>query len=206
MKGGFNVWPILIVFLGVALLVLAMFKQPSWFFVVLSVLAFGGFFWFLEGNPFLFILYMFGVFLMVLELYIPDFGLAGLAGIFALVYSLSQMVTDFSTLILIILGSLLTGILVAAGMLKTGHDLVLSPGFVLTDNLQKASSHSRSADGAQLLGEVGLSQSPLRPVGKALIQDHYYEVYADGAFIDVDIPVRVVNVSQNKIYVRRDDV
>jgi membrane-bound serine protease (ClpP class) len=58
------------------------------------------------------------------------------------------------------------------------------------------------SDGVVKTGDFGMSESPLRPAGKALFGDSYVNVVADGSFIDAGRPIKVVDVSGYRIVVR----
>lgn len=52
-----------------------------------------------------------------------------------------------------------------------------------------------------LLGRQGVAASPLRPAGRMLFDERYFDVVTRGEFIDTGAPVRVVAVFQNRIVV-----
>jgi membrane-bound serine protease (ClpP class) len=52
------------------------------------------------------------------------------------------------------------------------------------------------------LGEHGIADSPLRPAGKARFGDRFIDVVSDGAFIDREKPVRVIEIAGNRVVVR----
>jgi len=51
-------------------------------------------------------------------------------------------------------------------------------------------------------GDVGKSVSRLVPMGKALINNEYYEVSSSGEFIDPGVEITVVSIEKNKIFVK----
>jgi membrane-bound ClpP family serine protease len=58
------------------------------------------------------------------------------------------------------------------------------------------------------VGDVGVTESRLNPVGKAIFGEHVVEVHSHGAFIGEGTPVEIVQVSGTRIIVRKigDDV
>ncbi len=52
------------------------------------------------------------------------------------------------------------------------------------------------------VGDTGKAISRIVPIGKALINDQYYEVKSDGEFIDQGTDLIVTKVDRNKIYVK----
>jgi membrane-bound serine protease (ClpP class) len=55
----------------------------------------------------------------------------------------------------------------------------------------------------QLLEAEGVALTPLRPAGSAVIRGQRYDVVTLGDFIDKDTPVKVVDISGNRIVVRQ---
>jgi membrane-bound ClpP family serine protease len=51
-------------------------------------------------------------------------------------------------------------------------------------------------------GDTGKAISRIVPIGKALINDQYYEVRSDGEFIDQGTNLIVTKVDRNKIFVK----
>jgi len=51
-------------------------------------------------------------------------------------------------------------------------------------------------------GDVGKSVSRLVPMGKALINNEYYEVSSSGEFIDPGTEITIVSIEKNKIFVK----
>ena len=62
-------------------------------------------------------------------------------------------------------------------------------------------SSSREED--ELLGKEGVTVSELRPAGIALINGRRTDVVTDGEFVAVDQVVEVIEVSGNRVVVRR---
>jgi len=52
------------------------------------------------------------------------------------------------------------------------------------------------------IGDAGTTVSRLAPMGKAIINDEYYEVRSSGEFLDQETEVIVTKIEFNKIYVK----
>jgi len=52
------------------------------------------------------------------------------------------------------------------------------------------------------VGQTGMTSSRLAPMGKALINNQYYEVHSTGAFIDQNEEIIVVKVEGLSIFVK----
>ena len=53
------------------------------------------------------------------------------------------------------------------------------------------------------MGDEGVADSPLRPAGKARFGQDYVDVVTDGVFVDQGDHVKVVDISGNRVMVRR---
>lgn len=54
------------------------------------------------------------------------------------------------------------------------------------------------------LGEVGKTISALRPQGTAIFEDRHHEVQTNGEFLPPNTPVRIINLTHNKITVEEN--
>ncbi len=54
-------------------------------------------------------------------------------------------------------------------------------------------------------GQEGRSVSRLAPLGKALINDEYFEVRSESSFVDPDVDIVITRIEDNKIYVKPKD-
>ena len=53
------------------------------------------------------------------------------------------------------------------------------------------------------VGETGLADSPLRPAGVARFGDLFIDVVADGSYVEKGSPIRIIQISGNRIVVRK---
>lgn len=205
----------------------------SGFFGIGGALCFSLFFWsrFLGGTAdwLEIVLFVFGLVLMAVEVFvIPGFGVFGLMGGAAIVCSLvlasqtfvipgsSEEFEQFSWS----LGTLSSSIIVVvvAGILLSHflpripglRNLILAPqhesGAGPQLNPALAGDRSRTAAIEQdvgLIGQLGEAFTTLRPAGRARINGRLVDVVAEGAFLDPGTPVEVVDVSGNRVIVRR---
>ncbi len=159
-------------------------------------------------------LFVVGVVLLLAEIFvIPGFGIAGVAGLIAVVFSLgvslignigfdfpsgtevsSAVTTLAATLVLFII------LLFSLGRYLPRSErfnlLVLQPA--LSSDIGYTSAHSHF----EFMGKNGLSTTPLRPSGSAEIAGRRVDVVTDGEFIDSGTPVEVVNVQGARVQVR----
>ncbi|HZJ87344.1 MAG TPA: NfeD family protein [Erysipelothrix sp.] len=192
---------IIALFIGVFLGVSAAFIKPNLLFMVLSFVAFGFYFNIPQPNFLIYALFIFSVILLIIEFYIPGFGISGILGITG---SLSAFyLSGLSIVDSVILSLLLFGLALATLFmyLKLGYKLNLSPGLILNTNKE---SQYASRDISPLINKRGVTQTPLRPVGKVMIDDEVYEAYSGEDMIASQQEVIVHKIENNKIYVRRE--
>ncbi|MCF8230499.1 MAG: NfeD family protein [Bacteroidales bacterium] len=141
-----------------------------------------------------------GLLFLILEILVfPGQAVAGIIGIALLIIGIWQSY--------LVLGST-TGNWILVGTLAASIGLLI---FALRSKTWKRAMLSDDIDGKvnvidQLkikVGDEGKTISRLNPVGKALINDDYYEVHTQGDFVDPGTEVIVTKISFNKIYVKR---
>jgi len=153
-----------------------------------------------------------GFVLLVLEIFvIPGFGLAGIAGIVALLAGLSlSLIGGGATwgFVALALGRVLISVFLALAAsllllrflprLPFGRQLILATGLGAGEGYASAPESD-----SKWLGKTGTSFSPLRPAGIAVIDGERVDVVSDGEFIDAGASILVTRVDGNRIVVRR---
>lgn len=191
--------------LSIFALCLSIFFRPAWLFMGVSAVLAGLYFGVMEGNYLVFIIYLLGVLLLVIEFYIPDFGIVGIMGFIALITSFYLHLGDWTELVLTALG-----VVVVAGVsifipAKMGRPISLGPGFVLNTASNKESGYSTSRDLTFLVGASGVAASSLRPVGRGKFHDQYFEVISLEDMIYEGQAIHVDHVVGSRIYVRKGE-
>ena len=159
------------------------------------------------------ILFLVGLILVALEIFvIPGFGVPGIAGIIAIVISLTlslvrnvdgfdfsfvpenSMAVAFLTVSLVLMisvfsiffgGDKVMEVLFNRGSIGLSAEQTREDGFVAAD-VNKLNSY---------LGKDGIAQTDLRPAGKILIENEWLDAQSDGEFIPKGSPVLVTTVS-----------
>lgn len=159
-------------------------------------------------------LFVVGVGLLLAEIFvIPGFGIAGVAGLIAVVFSLgvslignigfdfpsgpavsSAVMTLAATFVLFIILLFSLGRYLPRS--ERFNQLVLQPALSSDMGYTSADSHF------EFLGKNGLSTTPLRPSGSAEISGKRVDVVTDGEFIESGTPVEVVDVQGARVQVR----
>lgn len=189
--------------IGSALLSLALFYNPKWLILGLSLISFGIYFEMPNGDILTFIIFLLGILLIIIEFYVPDFGVIGIAGLLAVIISLFMHIGNISTLILTILAVLLVASVAIIIPLRMGRSLTIGPNFVLETSSNKEAGYSSQKDYSFLTQANGVSITTLRPVGRAEFDGSYYEVISLEDMIKEGESIYVARVEGAKIYVRK---
>ncbi len=137
------------------------------------------------------------VFMLLEVLVVPGTTFVGIIGILLMVVGIYFAYTQHSTLM---------------GHYFLGGSVVLS--LVVIYLALKSDTWKKATLSAELTGKVntieqdkvkvgdeGKAISRLTPMGKALINENYYEVESRGGYVDENSDIVVVKISGNKIYV-----
>lgn len=148
-----------------------------------------------------------GLLLIVFEIFIPEFGFAGILGIILLIVGLhwtigdlGQTIRDLSMAVVIT-----TGLVVY--LVRKGYSLANVNKLVLQTNLQ-GNNEVKSEESIVNIqpGIEGMTQTPLRPSGKVTFGDDdgpAFDVLSTEGHISEDIPVIVEKIQGTKILVRK---
>lgn len=152
------------------------------------------------------ILFIAGFVLLLIELFVPGFGIFGALGIIALVLCIVfQAKSVLEALILfLIIGAIVVALaLVAARSLRRGW--LYRSSIVLKDAEDKEQGYVASEDKSPLIGKVGKSITPLRPAGTAVFDGKKADVVTDGTFIPSGAVIEVVRILGPSIIVRQTE-
>ena len=190
------------------------------FFGLISALCFALFFWsqvlggtagWLEVT-----LFLFGVGCIGLEVFvIPGFGVFGVTGGILVMASLVMAMQSFgrldsqhnltalksSMIQLIAAGG--TAAFLCASLSKFLPKIPLFSGMILAaPGALRGPQLRPESPTSQLVGRTGVTNSQLRPSGKARIEGKVYDVTSNGPFIPADRPIEVVSAIGREIIVR----
>lgn len=147
-----------------------------------------------------------GLSLIVLEIFVPDFGLLGILGFLALVLGLYYTTGDLvKTLTDLIIAVALASIFIIF-LFKKGYSFANWERFVLTTQIKSDESIERMEVNQQLnVGMIGQAVTPLRPSGKAQFENKQwtYDVLSDDGHIASGKEIIIQEIIGNKIVVRK---
>lgn len=167
------------------------------------------------------IMLLFGLLLLALELFvIPGFGVAGVLGIVCVVAALVLTLIGLPLDVLLATGAWvepLTRVAIAlaitvAGLVVVGRFLPRTRAMnklvlrsKLSSNLQPEPATSFvAADESRFVGQLGVAESDLRPVGVARFGDARVDVVSEGGYVRAGTHVRVREVEGARIVVRAE--
>ena len=193
--------------LGMVSLVLELFRPKFALWGIVSALSFAFFF---IGNilagyasPISIFFFILGVFLLLVEAFIPGFGIPGVLGILSIflglmtaMHSVNAAFESLTVATLFTLASIL--ILIKKGVRSPWLDRVT---LKITNN--KKRGYSSSPQCPVQVGDLGIALTSLRPSGFISVQGEKLDAVSDGEFIEKSNPVEVVKVQGSKIMVRR---
>ena len=159
------------------------------------------------GNLIMIIGFVIGSVLILLEAFMPGFGVAGIAGIIleivAIVMTASlygttwAVIATFAVLLLIGLAILLSYRSAMKGRLSK------SP-LILRDSEEAGASGTASNELARWVGETGVTVSALRPAGMIELQGERVRAASGGEFIAKGTRVRVTGTEGDHVVIRAE--
>jgi membrane-bound serine protease (ClpP class) len=148
------------------------------------------------------LLFVVGIILIAIELFMPGFGVFGIFGAVSVIGSLAMASVDIiSGLKSIGIAALVT----VAVLLILGRSLSRR-GFwsklVLQEGVSTDEGKAYSQKKSELLGQTGVTVTQLRPAGMIKLDDRRYDVVSRGEFIENNRNVKVIDVEGTRIVVR----
>lgn len=155
------------------------------------------------GNIPALIMMIAGFALLVIEMYIPGFGLAGISGSSLMVIGIIVMrPSPLQALILILISVILLSIAFSLAMHSISKGRLSRSKLVLNEALNQKKENADNTDLSYFIGKVGQTRTALRPAGIAEFDGVKLNVVSDGGFVNDQRYVRVERVEGNRIVVR----
>lgn len=148
--------------------------------------------------PWIIVLALLGLIMVFAEILMPGFGLFGILGSISLLGSLLLTYHLFGlTAFLVLLAAL---VVIFFGMIGFAKKSGLYNKVVLRDK-QEAKDFDESTLGG-LLGQIGETQTTLRPFGTARFDGKTVDVCSMGDFVDRGVKVQVVQIAGKTVTVK----
>ncbi len=142
-----------------------------------------------------------GVTLLVVEVFVPGFGLPGISGVLLLILSVVLTWNNYGMaagLSVSLIALALAGISVSVSIKSASHGKISRSALILKEETPAAENEELAA----LLGQEGITTSVLSPVGMAEFNGVRLEVLSECAYLGKDVPVVVHRIEGNHIIVR----
>lgn len=156
------------------------------------------------------ILFLSGVVLIIVEAFIPGFGLIGISGIVLILLSFILGLVDLetvpfhvqwetgwiSTVLTTVSGSLVATLVLTLILARFLPQSFIGRAVALNTSLASGDAANESrAETAELIGKTGIVSTPLFPSGKIEIDGKHYDAIAEHGFIEVG---KTVNVTRRQ--------
>lgn len=161
---------------------------------------------FLLANLPILICFIVGVGLLVLEVFLPGFGVPGITGIVLEIAAVVLIYVQHGALAALgmtILVLALVALSISLSLRSVTKGRLSKSNIILNDSESNAEGYSATRDMEVFLGKEGVTNTVLRPAGIAEFDGVKLNVVADGEYIPKDTAVRVDHVDGPRIVVRK---
>ena len=147
------------------------------------------------------ICFLLGLIFLIIEVFMPGFGLPGIAGV---VLEVASIVLAFvkhgglAALVITLLILAVVGISISIALRRLPQSSI-----ILNDTESAAEGYVAVRDMEVFLGREGVTTTVLRPTGMAEFEGVKLNVQADGEFVPKGAAVRVERVEGARVVVRR---
>ena len=150
--------------------------------------------------------FLLGTGLLILEVFLPSFGIVGILGILlelASVVLVYFRYGDLAALGMLIACLAVVSITISIAIRSASKGRLSKTPIILTERETLAEGYSATADMEVFLGREGITTTVLRPTGMAVFDGVKLNVVSDGEFMDKDIVVKIVKVEGTRVVVER---
>lgn len=160
---------------------------------------------FIAANLPILICFVVGLCLIVLEAFMPGFGLPGIAGVILHVIAVALTWINHGPVaalgMTIILLSIIA-IAISVSLRSAANGKLSKSKIVLSDTESNEAGYRSSEDMQVFLGKEGVATTVLRPTGMAEFDDVKLNVVSEGEYIQAGTRVQIVRVEGSRILVR----
>ncbi len=144
-----------------------------------------------------------GFVLVVIEMYVPGFGIPGiLGGILLIAGVIAAKPTPLQALLMAVVIVVLLGVALSIFIHSASNGRLSKSALVLKEVATRAGNDSELG---YFVGMEGTTRTALRPAGIAEFDDVKLNVLSDGEFIEAGKPVRITHLEGNRIVVEEKD-
>lgn len=146
-----------------------------------------------------------GLILLAVESFIPGFGIFGISGILCLLGALYLALGATAQAAALVGGLLLMLVVLGWWLVRRGPGSWLGRHVTLHLRSTAARGYTGQVERKDLLGRKGITQTVLRPSGRALIDGELVDVITEGEFYEPGTAIKVVSVTGGRTVVRKEE-
>jgi len=148
------------------------------------------------------LLFLAGIVLIVVELYVPGMGIFGVAGLGCIFLSIFLTLGGNLSALNVMAVALVGAIILFLVILRYLPSSRLWNKLVLQTTEHTGAGFTSSKDFSHLIGAEGVTTTLLRPAGTVEIGGSLYDVVSEGRYIQPQTRITVIDVSGNRVVVR----
>ena len=144
-----------------------------------------------------------GVILLIVEAFMPGFGVPGISGIILLLAGVAMTWYEYGAMVGLgttVAVLALVGVAISVSLKSASSGRLSKSDLILNDTETPPSEH---ADMQLLVGKEGVVKNTLRPVGTAEFDCGKLHVTSDGEYVSEGQKVRIVRVEGTQIFVNK---
>ena len=146
-----------------------------------------------------------GVILLVVEMFMPGFGIPGISGSILLLAGIVMTWFEYGAKVglgMTVAVLAVLGIVISISLKSVNGDRMKNSPLILRDAVNDGGKSERE-EMQLLVGKEGKTVTALRPVGAAEFECGKLNVQGDAEFIEKGVAVRIMRVDGTTIYVKR---
>ena len=146
-----------------------------------------------------------GVILLVVEMFMPGFGIPGISGSILLLAGIVMTWFEYGAKVglgMTVAVLAVLGIVISISLKSVNGDRMKNSPLILRDAVNDGGKSERE-EMQLLVGKEGKTVTALRPVGAAEFECGKLNVQGDAEFIEKGVNVRIMRVDGTTIYVKR---
>ncbi len=148
------------------------------------------------------ILFIAGLVLLMIEMFMPGFGIAGGVGIVLLIIGIVMTArTVLEALVMILVLILLIALLLLV-ILRSAKKGKLSKKLILRSASKREAGFTATENSTSLIGKEGIAVSPLRPSGIGEFDGKRLDVVSEGLYMECGEKIRIVQAEGRRIVVK----
>ena len=151
-------------------------------------------------------LFVVGIVLLLLEVFVPSFGLLGVLGSLGLLSGVMMAGENPQQTMWLLGVAFLLALLVVGVAFKYWKHRGVWHRFILREQLTTEQGFVSNPNKHYLQGRQGKALTPLRPAGTALLAGERVDVVTEGGFIESGKTVSVIQVDGTRVVVKEVDV